>query len=65
MKQRLQVTGEKLQGRAFSIPGSLSPGFTLLEVMIAMSILAVMSLLLCHPLNQTMSGKEDTEKKTT
>ena len=38
-------------------------GFTLLEVMIAMSILAMMSLLLYTSMSQTMVGKEETEKR--
>ena len=45
------------------LPTSFSPGFTLLEVMIAMTILAAMSLLLYTSMSQTMTGKEDTEKK--
>jgi type II secretion system protein J len=47
----------------FPFPVSPSPGFTLLEVMIAMTILAMMSLLLYTSMSSTMSGKEDTEKK--
>jgi len=43
----------------------VSQGFTLLEVMIAMTILAVMSMLLYTSMSQTITGKEETQKKDT
>jgi type II secretion system protein J len=40
----------------------LKQGFTLIEVMIAMAILAVMSVLIFSSTTQTINSKEDTEK---
>lgn len=61
--EKSEVRNEKLKISSHVFRLSSSSGFTLIEVMIAMAILAVMAVLIYSSMTQTIKGKDDVEKR--